>query len=377
MSFGSFLMMTMKKLYSFLLIFSIVFLATEGAFAQRSIGQYRGNLRAFNKNKRYWSVGGGINALSYFGDLAPANRIASTDISFTRPGISLTGQYRLSSKFSFRGSFMYGRLKGNDDTSVFGEGDDSWRYMRNVHFRNNIKELSAVMVWDLKAHTRTFITRPDLVPYLFAGVAVLHHNPRAQVPEFDRVHFDINNPHEIGINDPLYKDGKGENVSREEWVALRPLQTEGKKYSNFAFAIPVGAGVRYKINRYWDLSFELSYRQTFTDYLDDVSKDFLNPEAFNEIHGSGEQANLARLMAYRSNELAGNPAMWEAIQAFQGISERSWANPLSGAPYEHLNGYGVAGEENIRGKDDKDVYLVTNISITYILGTNLRNAKFR
>jgi opacity protein-like surface antigen len=370
----------MKKLYSCLLVLSIFLLATEGVFAQRSIGQYRGNINAFNKNKRYWIVGGSLNAFNYFGDLAPKSRIASTEISFTRPGIGLTAQYRMGPVFSIRGSFMWGRLKGDDDSSEFDGGDDSFRHFRNVHFRNDIKELSAIAVFDIKGHSRTFITRPDFIPYVFAGIAVLHHNPRAQVPEYDYVHYPVTSPYQIQSNDPNYRDGKGNNVSPEEWIALRSLQTEGRTYSNFAFAIPVGAGVRYKVNRYWDLSFEVSYRQTFTDYLDDVSKSYLNPEDYDQIHaGNPERANLARIMAYRSNELSADPVEWLAIQEFQGVLERPWTNPITGSAdtYTFVNGYGVQHPENIRGKDDKDVYLVTSFTLTYILGTNIRNAKFR
>lgn len=367
----------MKKLYSCLLILSVILLATECAYAQRSIGQYRGNINAFNKNRRYWSVGGGIHALNYFGDLAPKQRIASTDISFTRPGIGLTAQYRLNPSFSFRTSFMYGRLKGHDNTSDFlGEDiDDTFRNMRNQHFRNDIKELSAVMVWDLKAHSRTFITRPDFIPYVYAGVAVFHHNPKAQVPTVDAVHYDVYKPSPIQDFDPRYQDSKGNNVSPDDWIALKALQTEGKSYSNFAFAIPVGAGVRYKVNRYWDLSFEISYHQTFTDFVDDVSTYYRNPQDY----GEGPEANLTRLMAYRGNELPN----WDQAVLFQGVGQREWDNPMkqldpnASDTYTFLNGYGVEHPENIRGKDDKDVYLVTSISLTYILGTNLRNARFR
>ncbi|AHM61741.1 hypothetical protein D770_17445 [Flammeovirgaceae bacterium 311] len=361
----------MKKLYTYLLLFTFFTLIAEDALAQRSIGQYRGNVRAFNKNRRYWTVGGSINALNYFGDLAPKNRIASTDISFTRPGIGIVAERKLGTWYGFRGSFMWGRLKGDDATSEL-EGDDAFRHVRNLHFRNDIKELSAMMVFDLKAHSRTFITRPEFVPYLFVGVAVFHHNPKARVPEFDYVHYDVTNPSEIQDNDERYG-----GVSPDDWIELKPLRTEDKTYSNFAFAIPVGAGVRYKVNRYWNLSFEVSYRQTFSDYIDDVSNLYRNPEDF----GTGPQANLSRIMAYRSNEL--NIGDIESVEPFRFIDSgpalHTWNNPLNpqNNTYERFAGYGLEDPFNIRGKDDKDVYLVTSISLTYILGTNLRNAKFR
>ncbi|WP_224999768.1 DUF6089 family protein [Cesiribacter sp. SM1] len=361
----------MKKLYTYLLVLTFFTLVAEDALAQRSIGQYRGNLRAFNKNRRYWMVGGSINAMNYFGDLAPKNRIASTDISFTRPGIGITAERKLGTWYSFRGSFMWGRLKGDDATSELGSPEAA-RHVRNLHFRNDIKELSAMMVFDLKAHSRTFITRPEFVPYLFAGIAVFHHNPWARVPEFDYVHYDVTNPSQIQDNDERYG-----GVSPDEWVELKPLRTEDKNYSNFAFAIPVGAGVRYKVNRYWNLAFEISYRQTFTDYVDDVSNLYRDPESF----GEGPQANLARIMAYRSNELDVSEILSYDRFRFLGSEDSAhpWSNPLNPQHdiYQRFAGYGLEDPVNIRGKDDKDVYLVTSISLTYILGTNLRNAKFR
>ncbi|EMR03749.1 DUF6089 family protein [Cesiribacter andamanensis] len=364
----------MKKLYAFLFLFALLVVCAEEVMAQRrgSIGHYRGNINAFNRKKRYISIGGSINSLNYFGDLAPKNRIASTDISFTRPGISFMAQYRMGPAFSMRGNFMWGRLRGDDDTSDFAPGTDesTYRFQRNLHFRNDIKELSVLFVFDLKAHGRTFITRPELVPYVFFGGAVFHHNPKARVPNTDYVHY-VTSPSEIQVNDPRYAANPG------EWISLKPLQTEGKSYSNFAFAIPVGAGVRYKLSRYLDLSFEMSYRQTFTDYLDDVSGDYINPEDFDQIHGDPRVANLARLMAYRSNEIREDGALWQEMVEFQGTRTHSWNNPLGANEYLHLNGYGTAGRDHIRGKDDKDVYLVSTLSLTYIIGTNIRNAKFR
>jgi hypothetical protein len=367
----------MKNLYAYLFLFTLLVVSAEEAMAQRrgSIGHYRGTINAFNKKKRYVSVGGSINALNYFGDLAPKNRIASTDISFTRPGVSFMALYRMGPAFSLRGNLMWGRLKGDDNTSDFAPGLDesTYRFQRNLHFRNDIKELSMVFVFDLKSHGRTFITRPELVPYIFAGAAVFHHNPKAQVPTTDYVHY-VTSPSQIINDDVRYAANPG------EWISLKPLQTEGKSYSNFAFAIPVGAGLRYKLNRYLDLSFEMSYRQTFTDYLDDVSGNYLNPGDFDQIHSDPRVANLARIMAYRSNELRADQAIWQVIEnpdIGQGLRTHNWNNPLGPNDYIHLNGYGVEGPGNIRGKSDKDVYLVSTLSLTYIIGTNIRNAKFR
>ena len=66
---------------------------------------------------------------------------------------------------------------------------------------------------------------------------------------------------------------------------LQPLSTEGqglkeypgrKKYSLTQFCLPVGGGWKWNINENWDISYELGFRILFTDYLDDVSKTYVN-----------------------------------------------------------------------------------------------------
>lgn len=373
----------MKKLSLCLfLVFIGIFISSE-LLAQRRISQFKGRRTAFAKNKRYFSVGLSLSALNYFGDLAPKSHIASTKLRFTRPGFGLTGMYRVGPQSSFRGSFMWGRLRADDSQSDILGDNSKYRYMRNLHFRNDIKELSLEFVFDLKTHQRTFVSRPELVPFLFAGVAVFHHNPKAKVPALDAYHYPIGEAQPIQENDQRYA-----GVSPGEWIALRPLGTEGQyvegsgvdPYSNWQIAVPFGAGVRYRISRYLDLSFEIGYRQTFTDYLDDVSGIYLDPETF----GTGGEANLSRLMADRSKEpvaaVSGDPrGLVGEINGTHLHGQRP-AEPFGGGPYQLIRGYGSRGAEdfpNIRGKEDWDVYLVSKFQLTYIIGTNIRNAKFR
>jgi hypothetical protein len=70
---------------------------------------------------------------------------------------------------------------------------------------------------------------------------------------------------------------------------LRPLGTEGQgadttyhrqPYSSMALAIPFGVGVKYSINERINLGFEICYRFTNTDYLDDVSTTYVDPSVF-------------------------------------------------------------------------------------------------
>ena len=375
----------MKKfyLYAFLLLIGI-FISSE-ILAQRRISQFKGRRTTFAKNKRYYSFGGSLSAVNYFGDLAPRSHMGSTKLSFTKPGLGISGMYRVGPQSTLRGSFMWARLKADDYRSdILGE-NSRYRYVRNLHFRNDIKELSFEYIFDLTAHQRTFISRPELVPYLFAGLAVFHHNPKAKVPEADAYHYEIGNAQPITKNDTRYA-----GVSPGEWIALKPLGTEGQyvqgsgvdPYSNWQIAVPFGAGVRYRASRYLDLSFEIAYRQTFTDYLDDVSGLYVNPEEF----GSGPDGNLSRLMADRSKEptaaISGNSRdLAHVLEHINGAHQYGQVPPeFGGLPYQLISGFGSRGAEispNIRGKGDWDVYLVSKFQVTYIIGTNIRNAKFR
>jgi hypothetical protein len=70
---------------------------------------------------------------------------------------------------------------------------------------------------------------------------------------------------------------------------LRPLGTEGqgtelypdrKPYSSMAISVPFGVGLKYSINDRINVGFEIVHRFTNTDYLDDVSKTYVDPAVF-------------------------------------------------------------------------------------------------
>ncbi len=83
---------------------------------------------------------------------------------------------------------------------------------------------------------------------------------------------------------------------------LRKLQTEGVKYGSIAFTIPVGLGARYKINDDWAVGLEGGYRLIFTDYLDDVSTEYQDPNFFEDPNAAaladrGPELGLSAKMA--------------------------------------------------------------------------------
>jgi len=54
----------------------------------------------------------------------------------------------------------------------------------------------------------------------------------------------------------------------------------------------MGAGIKYFLSENVNIGFEIIYRKLFTDYLDDVSTTYINPQLFYQ-HLSPAQAAIA------------------------------------------------------------------------------------
>lgn len=352
----------MKKLWLLCVVVIISSLMFQTAFAQfnrttikhenKRIAGYKGKKSKFSKANRYNMIGFSVNALNYYGDLSPSPSKVSTDISFTRPGFGISFTHRFGPRYSLQAQFMYGTISGSDAESA-KESDLSngvFRYKRNLSFRNHINELSVVGVFDLFENQSTYVSRVKWTPYVYIGIAMFMHNPQAKAPDKD-------------LQGNTLPDGG-------KYVDLRPLGTEGqystlattdanygiKPYSLLQMAIPFGLGARFRLNEVMDLSADLGFRYTFTDYLDDVSQNYVSLTKLN--------SPLAQAMSYRTNELYNNNP----------------PNPVpSGIPGVNVEaGYGSEYPTNKRGgKNQNDIYMVTSVKLTYILNATFHRAKFR
>lgn len=351
----------MRKLIIRSLCLVVLMFAVTGAWAQlnrktikknnKRIANFRGKKSGFAKDKIYNAIGFSINALNYYGDLAPRPNRISTDISFTRPGFGISFAHRFGPRYTLQGQFMFGTIRGSDESADKGDlSNGVFRYQRNLSFRNQIKELSLVAYFDLFENESTYISRVRWTPYIYVGVAGFLHNPQAIAPATDLQ------------GNPLPEAG--------QWVKLRPLGTEGqyatlnstdanfgiKPYSTTHFALPIGIGARFRINEVMDIWADLGLRYTFTDYLDDVSQNYVDLGVLS--------SPLAKAMSYRSNSI--NPTNTISYVGRDGQT------------YQVIPGYGQEFPDNIRGsKADQDVYMVTSIRLTYILGATFHRAKFR
>lgn len=281
------------------------------------LGSSRADAQQFSKRKQYNSVGFNLNAMNYFGDLAPKTGFPSFRFNNTRPNVGVTITRRFFPRVSGRLGLSYGRITGDDATAANATDQNAkFRYNRNANFQNDIQELSAVVIVDLIQNRNNYLKRPDFVPYVFAGVAGFHHNPQGR-----------------------RADGT--------YVDLQPLATEGQSYSRFQFSIPFGGGVRYRISRNFDASLEVGIRKTFTGYLDDVNGKYLGPgpDGLNIVPGA---------------------SLTDKQYFGYGISKSHTGD---------FSGFDIADAK--RGQDKTDWYVITGFSLNYILTPRIKNPKFR
>lgn len=321
--------------------------------------QFTGKKLVFANEKHYLTLGVSVNALNYFGDIAPKSYMGSTDISFTRPGLGVSSSARIGSSLAVRAEFLYGQLSSSDYKAADPNDEIAiYRYARNLHFRNNIKDFSVVGTYDFFANPGAVMYRIGFTPYIFGGVSVFHHNPKALVPE----------------EAVLYPNSTLTLPEAGKWVALRPLHTEGKEnaYSAFQISFPAGFGARYRVNQVMDIEAEMSYRYLLTDYIDDISQNYVDKGTL--------ESELAKVMSDRSLETT--DALTGEIR-YQNMKNTEFNRNVvtylgaDGQQYVAMAGYGRAND--IRGSaKDKDIFLTTSFRVVFMVGKSpLSSRNFR
>jgi hypothetical protein len=200
--------------------------------------------------KPHSSVSFGAGSSNYVGDLVPVGGLFSVAAQTMRWNLGLQYTRHLSRHFSGNIQVSYIRIAGDDNyfspTGVF-EGN-YWN--RNLHFRNDLQELSLSAIYEPMGNAENLSKRPLLSPYLYLGVSGFLNNPVARKAILP-----------------------GASPSLQAWQDLQPEDIEGALYSLVNISVPFGFGFRYKIGAQVDLGFDFGYRVSLSDYLDDVSDD--------------------------------------------------------------------------------------------------------
>lgn len=256
----------MKKIFTLLLLVAISF-ATHAQ-------------RVFNAHK--YELIGGVGPTFFLGDLGGGpgigrHSILDLDFLSTRIGGSIGMRYILKNpRFSINTAFTMGLISGNDEFT-----DEVSRNYRNLTFRSPVYDLTARLEYKINQETRGHIyllkgvrgqKGNKFIWRINAGLGVFYFNPKAQY------------------------EGK--------WYELQPLGTEGQNfmatrrpYSRVQMCIPGGIEISYAASRYWTWSFEIGPRFTFTDYIDDVSTSYVNPDLVAAFAPDDYPKDAARFFA--------------------------------------------------------------------------------
>jgi opacity protein-like surface antigen len=194
---------------------------------------------------------------NYQGDLQD-KRFTISQANFAG-GLGLS--YDLSEHVAIRSQFLIGRVGGNDK---LGRNKN-----RNLSFTSPLTEGQLGIEYYI-----TPMLQHSLTPYLFTGIAVYHFNPYT---------FD----------------------STGKKYYLQPLSTEGEgivagrdNYKLTQLSIPFGGGVKLNLSENINVGFEIGFRKLFTDYLDDVSSTYIDPNILLSNRGA-----KAVELSYRGDEV--------------------------------------------------------------------------
>lgn len=213
---------------------------------------------------QYYEVGMSVSAMNYAGDLTSAG----FDPAGYRPAVGILARYNHSPRLAAKATVTLGQIAGDDANASRPQ-----QAARNLEFRSPIYEIAAMGEFNITPYA--IRNNQGAAFYLTAGISGFYFNPQARM--------------------------------NGEWIDLQPLGTEGQgtplnpgteRYNRLQAAIPFGGGVKLNLTNRANLNFELLFRRTFTDYLDDVSG------LYPDIHELYEENPMAAALSFREPEHA-------------------------------------------------------------------------
>jgi hypothetical protein len=281
------------------------------------------------KAQYYWDFGGGVGVANILGDMGGkelTRRDFVADLKFqeTRQAVNGFARYKIAQMFSIKAGINYQCLRGADSLS-----SNPARYYRNLSFRNQTWEASATcqfFFYEVNDLGHTYRYKDNFRAYVGLGVGALYHNPKA------------------------YYTAPGNATG--EWVKLRPLMTENHSYTKVTMTIPAEIGFYFTVNKHYRIGWNLSWRTTFTDYLDDVSSQYADP---NDL-----SSPLAVALADRTDHNAA-----DAYGATLSPPQPGWGNNFGYASYTDSDG---KQHFNKRGDPShNDSFITSNVEFSYTI----------
>ena len=215
-------------------------------------------------------IGASIGPMFFLGDLGgnPGKGkgfVKDLNLTLTKMPKDLYATFHPDEAIGFRLAVNQGQVEGADSVIHDQGGEEVDRMVRNLHFRSNILEFYGAV----ELYPTVFLEQYDGLqgkfrPYGVIGVGLFHFNPQGRFVDVD---------------------------GSEKWVDLRPLHLEGQgmtefpdrpEYKTTQVCIPMGLGFKFYPSETVYIGIEALMRKTFTDYIDDVSKNYIDPALFDK-----------------------------------------------------------------------------------------------
>lgn len=189
----------------------------------------------------------------YLGDLNPYKHFNNTNLAGT---FLYRDKIANNDQLTYRIHIGYGTVEAYDS-----ESSDPALVNRNLNFKSRILEIGPLLEINFLPYEIGSAKLP-FTPYMMIGLTYFKMNPMGQ-----------------------YND---------DWVELQSLGTEGegteysdhKLYKLNQLSIPIGLGLKFNMTERWAFGLEYGIRKTFTDYLDDVSGNYVNPVLLSATNGT-------------------------------------------------------------------------------------------
>ena len=239
---------------------------------------YSQSLIIGNEKSRF-EVGINVGPSFFLGDLGGhrgkgSRFVKDLNLPLTQVIAGAFATYYPNEWLGIRAAAQYGSIAGEDQLITTKGRDELYRKQRNLDFRSKIFEtyVAGEVFPFMLLHKNDPEYKPRLRPYGVIGVGYFHFNPQGSLT-----------------------DANGNKT----WYYLRPLHTEGegfaeyperKEYSLNQINIPMGVGLKYYISDRVNVSLEILLRKSFTDYIDDVSTDYIDPNLFDKYLSAKDAA---------------------------------------------------------------------------------------
>lgn len=272
----------MKKIS---IVFGVILMLTVSV--EKASAQYYFYDNKYYDNPLTFELGASVGVMNCLTDIGGNKGIGKKFIKDLNLGktkfaysVSLTAMYQYM--IAARLEATFGSISADDKVLAKVAPSTYGRYERNLSFKSKITDI----MLGFEIHPLYMINSKDedkepplISPYLLVGVGFFSFKPQTTLGN--------------------------------KTVDLQPLSTEGQGFAEYPdrkpyklnqMNIPLGVGFKYDLGSTFSLRAEFVYRKLNTDYLDDVSKEYIDPTLYANYF-TGAKLTNALLLNDRQYEL--------------------------------------------------------------------------